>query len=149
MPLGTTYFRKTYMPPNSGSNSTFLETLRLLLVQERRGAEGAPRGLDLAFATPRGWLAPGKTIRVDNAPTSFGRLSYSIERKGSRIVAHVAAPPGTPSLRLRLRVPAREGLGAVRLGARRLQFDRTTGTVTLPAHARKLDLTATVARVGR
>jgi hypothetical protein len=116
VPLGTTYFRKTYMPPNSGSNSTFLETLRLILVQERRGAEGAPRGLDLAFATPRGWLAPGKTIRVTGAPTSFGRLSYSVERNGSTIVAHVKAPARTPSLRLRLRLPAGERLGAVSAG---------------------------------
>ena len=63
LPLGTTYYRTMYMPPNLGANSSFLGTLKLLLVHERRGPRGAPRGLDLAFATPRAWLAAGSDDR--------------------------------------------------------------------------------------
>ena len=85
LPVGTAYYRTMYMPPNLGANSSFLETLKLLLVHERRGPRGAPRGLDLAFATPRGWLADGATIEVRRVHTSFGALSYSISRSGLRL----------------------------------------------------------------
>ena len=76
-------------------NATFLETLRLMLVHETRGPAGAPRGLELAFSTPRPWLADGKTIRVQDAPTSFGPVSYSIERHGPlvHVTVDIAASP--------------------------------------------------------
>ena len=145
VPLGDTYHRKTYMPPNSGANSTFLETFRLILVQEPRGPRGAPRGLDLAFSTPRSWLRSGKTIRVIRAPTSFGTLSYSIRRRGHVIHVRVDLPPRrVPSLRLRLRLPAGEMLASVTVGGRRLRFDRATGTIRLSGHLKPFDLFATV-----
>jgi hypothetical protein len=145
VPIGDTYFRKTYMPPNSGTNSTFLETLRLILLQETRGPQGAPRGLDLAFSTPRGWLRSGKAIRVGRAPTSFGPLSYSIVRRGRSIRVHVVPPPRpVPQLRLRLRLPAGERLGTVRVGGRRIRFDRASGTIGLTGHRMPVDLVATV-----
>ncbi len=52
-PLGGAPYRTMYLPPNLGGNATFLETLRLMLVHETRGPAGAPRGLELAFSTPR------------------------------------------------------------------------------------------------
>ena len=104
-PQGDAYYRKTYLPPNQGANSTFLETLRLILVHERRGADGIPRGLDLAFGTPRRWLASGKTIEVAGARTSFGRLSYTITRAGPTVRVEIAAPSPRPSLRLRCGYP--------------------------------------------
>jgi len=147
VPLGDTYYRKTYMPPNSGANSTFLETLRLMLIQEPRGPKGAPRGLDLAFSTPRRWLASGKAIRVTRAPTSFGRLTYSIQRKGHLVFVHVVPPKRPlPSIRLRLRVPAGDKLTDVRVGERRLPFDRASGTIALSGRSRPFDLVATVTR---
>ena len=63
LPVGTAYYRTMYMPPNLGANSSFLETLKLLLVHERRGPRGSPRGLDLAFSTPRAWLAERRDDR--------------------------------------------------------------------------------------
>ena len=125
LPIGNTYYRKMYMPPNSGANAAFLETLRLLLVHERRGADSAPTGLDLAFATPRDWLADGKQIVVDRAPTSFGLLSYSDRppgavdrgahrRAGERSLPAVAAPPA--GRRHAHRRPGRRDAGAVRAG---------------------------------
>jgi hypothetical protein len=144
LPLGRTYFRKMYMPPNSGANAAFLETLRLLLVHERRGPAGEPAGLDLAFATPRAWLEDGKTISVEEAPTSFGRLSYSITRQGETVVAHVSVPGKPPSLRLRLRLPAGDTLVGVQVGSAPVPFD-SDGTIDLSGRGTSIDLQATVA----
>jgi len=41
----------------------------LMLVHETATADGKPNGLELAYATPRGWLAAGKRIAVADAPT--------------------------------------------------------------------------------
>ena len=147
-PIGDTYNRKMYLPPNSGANSTFLETLRVMLIHERRGARGAPVGLDLAFSTPRPWLGDGKAIRVDDAPTSFGRVSYSIVRRGRRITVSVTPPasPAPRSLRLRLRLPSGNRLVEVRLGGRRISFDATTGTIDISGRKEQIELGATIAR---
>ena len=136
VPVGDSYYRTSYMPPNLGANSTFLETLRLMLVHETRGSRGAARGLELAFATPRSWLRDGRTIHVANAPTSFGRLSYSIARRGREIRVVVAAPPAARSVRLRLRVPQDEAIREIRIGGRRIRFGSATATVTIP-HGRR------------
>ena len=144
LPVGTAYYRTMYMPPNLGANSSFLETLKLLLVHERRGPRGAPRGLDLAFATPRAWLVDGATIEVKRMRTSFGPLSFSLERTGKTIRIDVSSPKAPEPARLRLRLPAGAHLLRVRLGARRLHVDRRTMTLTLPARAGRLHLVATL-----
>ena len=106
-PLRGALYRTMYLPPNNDTSATFLETLRLLLVHEVRGPEGLPSGLELAFATPRGWLARGKSIVVRAAPTSFGPISYSLTRTGAavRVVVDPPASPQLRSLKLRLRLP--------------------------------------------
>jgi hypothetical protein len=144
LPVGTAYYRTMYMPPNLGANSSFLETLKLVLVHERRGPRGAPRGLDLAFSTPRAWLTDGATIAVKRLRTSFGPLSFSLERSGKTIHIDVASPKAPEPARLRLRLPSGQRLLSVRLGARRLHIDRRTSTVTLPARAGRLRLVATL-----
>jgi hypothetical protein len=100
-PLHGTYYRAMYLPPNSVSNAAFLETLRQILVHE------TSTGLELAYATPRSWLAPGKRIAVRAAPTSFGPLSYALEaRQGSvRVEVDVPALARPQTLRVRLRLP--------------------------------------------
>jgi hypothetical protein len=120
-----------YMPPNLGANSSFLETLRLLLVHERRGPLGAPRGLDLAFSTPRSWLADGDTIGVQGFRTSFGPLSYSIARAGMSLAVDLHLPRTPTPLRIRFRLPSGVHIGVVHLGRRRLPFDAKTSTLTL------------------
>jgi hypothetical protein len=139
LPVGTSYYRSMYMPPNLGANSSYLETLRLLLVHERRGAHGAPDGLDLAFSTPRAWLADDGTISVQKAPTSFGTVSYTVTRSGNTVTADVTVPKPV-KVRLRLRLPGGTRILRVR-GA--VAFDKATATATLPrrAHVR---LTATL-----
>jgi hypothetical protein len=103
-PLGGPY-RTTYLPPNGGSNAAFLETVRLMLVRERVDLAGRAVGLELAHATPREWLRPGKAVEVRNARTSFGRVSFVIE-------------PGATSANVTLRVPERGQLRTLRLRLR-------------------------------
>jgi hypothetical protein len=143
LPIGNAYYRSMYMPPNLGANSSYLETLRLLLVHERRGPRGAPNGLDLAFATPPSWLADGKGFSIDKAVTSFGLVSYSVARDGNTVTALVTKPARAKSVRLRLRVPRGVRIVRMRVGVRSLRFDRS-GTVMLP-HGTRVRLTATLA----
>ena len=145
-PLRGSSYRSMYLPPNLGANATFLETLRLMLVHETRGSDGAPRGLELAFSTPRRWLEDGKTIRVDDAPTSFGPVSYSIERHGELVHATVDLPssPAAQSVRLRLRLPAGTRIESVRVAGLTIQFDVASGTIDLSGWAGRLDLDVTL-----
>jgi hypothetical protein len=141
-PLGNAYYRSMYLPPNLGGNATFLETLRLMLVHETRGPAGAPRGLELAFSTPRAWLSDGKTITVRNVPTSFGPVSFSIERHGTLVHVAVDSPasPAPLSLRLRLRLPAGLRIAAARLDGLPVRYDMKTGTIDLSGWAGQLEL---------
>jgi hypothetical protein len=121
-----------YLPPNNDTPATFLETLRLALVHETRGPEGTPAGLELAFATPRGWLEDGKTIAVKDAPTSFGHVSYSVTRTGDTVRFEVRAPSSPRSLRLRFRLPRGTAIRSVHVDGRPVGLDRATGTIDLP-----------------
>ena len=141
--MNGTYYRTMYMPPNAGANASYLETLRLALVHERRGRSGAPAGLDLAFSTPRAWLRAGQRIAVTNAPTSFGKLTYEIARTGSTIDVDLTLPEHAHT-RLRLRLPKGERISSVALGAARLPVD-ATGTVDLGARHGHVAFRATVA----
>jgi len=123
LPVRGAYHRTMFMPPNSGANASFLGTLREVLVHER------PDGLDLAFSTPRAWLAGGRTIVVRRAPTSFGKVTYSLACRGRTIVGRLVLPSGTRT-RLRLRLPAGEHIDRVLVGSTPVAVDRT-GTIDL------------------
>jgi hypothetical protein len=144
-PVAGEYFRSMFRPPNSPNNATFLETLRLLLVHETRDALGTPDGLELAFATPRAWLEPGKRIAVRRALTSFGRLSYTLEARAGEVHAVVDVPARVPpqKLRLRLRLPDGKQIEAVSLDGKAFhRFAPETGTIDLSGLHGRLDLLA-------
>ncbi len=130
-PLGGRFYRSMYLPPNNDGAATFLETLRLMLVHERRARDGAPSGLDLAFATPRPWLRDGKTIAVREAPTSFGTVGFSITRHGDDVRIEITPPESLAggTLRLRLRLPAGLSVAAVGADGVVVPFDRASGTI--------------------
>jgi hypothetical protein len=134
--------RAMFMPPNTGANASFLGTVRELLVHERFGPHGAPTGVDLAFSTPRAWLARGKRIVVRDAPTNFGPVSYSLVRRGSTIAGRLHLPTGC-RCRLRLRVPAEQRVASVRVGSTRVAADRA-GTIELGGRSGVLELSAAV-----
>ncbi len=128
-------YRTMYLPPNGASNAAFLETLRLMLVHETTARDGTPRGLELAFATPRAWLAAGQEIAVRGMATSFGRVSFTIEPTVDSVHVDLDVPAGVPlrTLRLRLRLPAGERISDVTMDDVPLQqFDSRTGTIELP-----------------
>lgn len=140
-PLPGTSYRAMYLPPNSASNAAFLETLRLMLVHETADSRGRPRGLQLAYATPRGWLAPGKRIAVESVPTSFGPVSFSIAAHGHDAAVTVDAPPSLPAaLTLRLRLPSGRRIVSATSAGRPVRVDRSTGTVDLTGRRGRLDL---------
>jgi hypothetical protein len=94
--------------PHMHSGSRVLALLRIALLLEDGDA------LHLLAGTPRGWLAPGKSIEVRNAPTLFGEVGVRCEsrpsgreigitidpphRKPARIILHVRPPSKTGSL---------------------------------------------------
>ncbi|MGH3626201.1 MAG: hypothetical protein ACRDRL_01970 [Sciscionella sp.] len=132
------YYRAMYQPPNSANNTMFLDTLHQMLVHQVdtvTATSDTPTGLQLAFATPQAWLAPGKTITVTNAPTAFGALSYSINSKaaGHVVTADVRVPSTTPrQLQLRLRVPTGDSPVVVIVNGQHWRHvDRSTGTIDL------------------
>ena len=116
LPTPGQYYRWMFRPPNSANNAFFLETLRLMLVHEATDAAGLPSGLELAYSTPRAWLAPGKQITVQKLQTRLGPLSYEIDTATGSVHASIDLPSGfAGTLRLRLRLPAGETLGATKV----------------------------------
>jgi hypothetical protein len=140
-------YRSMYLPPNATSNAAFLECLRLLLVHETATVDGRPDGLELAYATPRPWLAAGKRMSVSHAPTSFGPISFAIVRSKDTVRIDVRPPTRVPprSLTLRLRLPAGGRIAGVELGGRPYgRVDRATGTIDLTGLKGAVELSATV-----
>ena len=137
------YYRAMYMPPNTANNTSFLQALRTMLVRTVTEGGNLPHGLNLAYATPRGWLEAGKTIRVANIPTEFGTLAYQITSQLDRHQVHavVEVPDRDPlqSLSLRLRVPKGYGIVEVRVNGRDSKaFDADTETVDLTGHTGRI-----------
>jgi len=85
--------------------------VRWMLVLEDSDAER----LYLGRAVPREWLASGKEIRIDGAPTRWGKVGFRMLAQGQRVEATVELErPGAPAeLHLKLRLPAARKLGAV------------------------------------
>jgi hypothetical protein len=144
-PLGGAYYRSMYLPPNGASNAAFLATLRLMLVHERTDRGGDPVGLELAFASPRTWLRPGRRIVVRNAPTSFGPVSYALDARERSVHASVTVPerPSPRMLKLRLRLPPGRRITSVAIDGRPVStFDPATGTLDLSGRRGTLALEA-------
>ena len=144
-PLAGRHYRSMYLPPNGASNAAFLETLRSLLVHETRDAEGAPTGLELAFATPRPWLRAGRRIAVRRAPTSFGLVTYSLEARSDTISAIVEPPvrPAPKTLKLRVRLPRGQRVESVTVNGAPLELsegERPGETIDLSGLAGRLEV---------
>ena len=105
-------YRSCYGSPSSANNNAFLLPLRLMLVRESFHRDtGAPDALYLAHATPREWLEDGKSIEVANAPTCFGKVSYTITSRlvENRIDATVTLNTRNPARKTFIKVRAPKG----------------------------------------
>jgi len=93
----------------------------------------------LARATPREWLATGKKIVVQNAPTRFGNISYEIHSTIDRgsLAASVDFPAGyKAATQLRCRVPGGKQIRSVTLnGAPWTHFSAEQEWISIPAGA--------------
>src|SRR5262249_22496073 len=133
--------------PNSANNGFFLQLLRMMLINEVTNDKGEPQSLHLGFATPRGWLENGKTIQVNDVPTLYGSVSYTISSKidHNQIMADLDVPNQKPidSLQLRLRVPRNKQLVGVKVnGLPYTRFDANTETVDLTSLTGRLNVRA-------
>ena len=147
-PVDGEYYRSMFRPPNAANNAFFLETLRLMLAHETRLADGTPDGLELAYATPRRWLLPGKRIVVQGMRTSFGALSYSLLARKSAVLVRVTVPKrvAPQTLRLRVRLPLGRQITAVALGGRKFdRYEARSGTLDLSGLKGRLTLVVTYA----
>jgi hypothetical protein len=142
-PDGKRYYRSLHRPPNSANNAFFLETLRLMLVHETIDAYGLPRGLELAYSTPRPWLGPGNEIAVRRLQTSFGQLSYTLDADATSVRGSIDLPSGfTGPLRLRLRLPAGQRLGVVTVNGKLSTRFAGPETIDLTGSSGHVDLVA-------
>lgn len=136
-PLSGGAHRSMYLPPNGASNAAFLVKLRLMLVHE------TARGLELAFATPRRWLRPGRTTLVRAVPTGFGPVSFSIESRAGSVRVSLDVPDRAPprTLKLRLRLPGGNRIRSVLLDGRAYRrFDARAETIDLSGLEGRLEL---------
>ncbi len=71
--------------------------------------------LHLGRALPREWVGSGKEIRIEQAPTRWGRVDYSIISSQGQAAAKVALADGRApkELHVRFRLPAGKTLGTV------------------------------------
>jgi hypothetical protein len=145
--------RLMYLPPNSAANANFLQQLRYIMVQDYDlNDDGRPETLRLGFATPRAWMKSGSRMRVTNAPTEFGPVSYAIESdlKDGRVNAQVTIPQRQPpeKVLLRLRLPDGRKIESAEANGTKVAVDKSEKGETLDLSG----LTGTVkivARVGR
>jgi len=108
----------------------FLHQTRTMLVTERGDQ------LWLAPFITSNWLKDGQKLRVSNAPTRFGPVSYQIESHLAEgyIRATIQPPTRQPPSRivLRLRNPEGSPIRSVRLnGKQHSDFDKSAGLVRL------------------
>ncbi len=121
-----------YFGPPSTDGAWF-ELFRNMLVHERD--DGA---LVLGMATPRAWLADGKKIVVERAPTYFGDLSMTLESHAAagHIDATVEMSPGERprTLLVRLRHPDGRRIRSVTVNGRNwTDFDTAKEWVRIPS----------------
>ncbi|MCL4176826.1 MAG: hypothetical protein KJ072_03655 [Verrucomicrobia bacterium] len=105
-----------YMPPST--DGAWFELYRNMLVNELSG-NGT---LFVGQAVPRAWLADGKRLRVERAPTCFGPVSFSVDSRATagEIMVILDAPSRQPpaTLLVRLRHPQRKPLQSVTVNGR-------------------------------
>ena len=113
-PEGIFYKRRfawSHTIPHVTGASNYALMLRHMLVHER-GDE-----LHLLSAVPDGWLADGKEIRVERAPTHFGPIGMHVRGTAGGVRVALDAPRRNPPKRIVLHLPASRPLdGSVERG---------------------------------
>jgi hypothetical protein len=85
--------------PHGTGASNYAILLRNLLVHERGD------DLHLLAAVPDGWLADGKEIKVENAPTHFGPISLVVRGTADGVKVQLTKPERNPPKHIVLHLP--------------------------------------------
>eukprot|EP01052_Picozoa_sp_SAG31_P026623 SAG31_NODE_2428_length_5715_cov_6.736111_4_plen_116_part_00 len=87
-------------------------------------------------AIPRRWLAPGERIIVQNATTSWGRVSFVIEAQPTKYLVNITYPGPTfapaDGIKLRIRAPPPKILSSATIGGKPTPVNATEETIMLP-----------------
>jgi hypothetical protein len=70
---------------------------------------------------PREWVASGKEIRIDQAPTRFGRVDFKMISDGARRVTATVVLPrqgGPKEIEVKLRLPTKHAMKSVTVNGR-------------------------------
>lgn len=104
--------------------------------------------LYLAKGVPRDWLASGKEIRIDQAPTRWGRVNFRMaaDHPAKTVAANIEfAKPGAPKeLHVTFRLPRENTLQSVAVNGRPVTLGGTHNDVAIfsSGAARRFDLIA-------
>jgi hypothetical protein len=125
-----------YSFPNSAANAETLSLLRSMLVLEELENNIETGDIHLMKGVPRAWLEDGKKIRVTDAVTYFGPLSFAVDSQAGRgtITATIEPPSRDPwrSIVLWLPHPAKAPIRRVTVnGVEHRDFDAREGRVQL------------------
>ncbi len=101
----------------SPDESAFIVWFRSLLMFEDGG------DLLLLAGAPDEWLEPGKTIRVEDAPTWFGPMSLDVQSQQERIRLILDPPTRNPPRAIHLRVPLNSLVRSVRVNEEPYEFE--------------------------
>jgi hypothetical protein len=116
--------------------------VRWMLVLEDSDADC----LYFARGVPRSWVGSGKEIRIDQAPTRWGRVSFVMrtqpERNRVTATISLSETPGPKELRLKIRLPLRNKLLSVTVNGRPTEVGGARGdTVAIkPEGAREFEI---------
>jgi hypothetical protein len=129
-----------YTLPHLYSCTQQLRLLRAMLLREEGDS------LILGQGIPRDWLAKGKHVAINKAPTTFGQVSYRIDPQADGSMKIHIEPPTRVALkeiRLYLRQPEKRDIASVQSagaasGRGKISHDKQT--VTLSGATQPLDL---------
>ena len=96
--------------PNSAANSETLFLLRQMLLQEELRNNVETGVIHVMRGVPRAWLEPGKTIRLERAPTYFWSHVFSFRFPSAGGIRMTVTPPQRQSdLHVHLRRAVKTG----------------------------------------
>jgi hypothetical protein len=112
----------------------------LLVTEETQGAAQYTGNLLLLFGAPSRWFRDGETIRVEDAPTHFGKISYSVASCANADVIEArlnfAEQSDCKAVKLRLRHPDGKRLVSVSINRQRhSDFDAGKELITIECPA--------------
>jgi len=106
--------------------------------------------LHFGRAIPRDWVATGKPIAIENAPTRYGHVSYKLETRGDELVATVGLPATgklPKELYVTFRAPKGKRVTSVTVNGKAGRLGGTHGdaAVIAPGGARRFEVVAKLA----